>query len=37
MADTYIEVVGRVEDVGAVKMMACINMGSELGTSLLFV
>lgn len=32
MADTYVEVIGNVVDETTVKMMACINLGSDLGT-----
>jgi replication factor A3 len=32
MADTYVEVIGNVIDASTVKMMACINLGSDVGT-----
>jgi hypothetical protein len=31
MSDTYVEVIGNVVDASTIKMMACINLGSELG------
>ena len=32
MTDTFVEVVGSVVDASTVKMLACTNMGSSLGT-----
>jgi len=34
MADTYVEVIGSVIDATTVKMMACINLGSDLDMKL---
>jgi hypothetical protein len=31
MSETYVEIIGNVIDAGTIKMMACINLGSELG------
>jgi len=32
ITDTYVEVIGSVLDGATIKMMACINLGPELGT-----
>jgi replication factor A3 len=31
MSDTYVEVVGNVVDATTIKMLGCINLGSDLG------
>jgi len=34
MSDTFVEVIGNVVDASTIKMMACVNLGSELDMKL---
>jgi replication factor A3 len=33
VTDTFVEIIGTVVNASTIKLMACINMGSKLGTS----